>query len=76
MGWAIGSSIQIRISGKVLQEIPTDTYDTLFLTCASELDELKDQGKMICPEDQGSVFICTKEEMEHFFASNVNNWFV
>ena len=31
MGWAIGSGIEIRISGKILQETPTNTYELLFL---------------------------------------------
>ena len=71
MGWAIGSGIQIRISGKVLQEIPTDTYDTLFLTCASELDELKDKGKMICPEDDSTTFFKEVKYLLDFTSSGI-----
>jgi hypothetical protein len=71
MGWAIGSGIQIRISGKILQEIPTGTYDTLFLTCASELDELKDKSKMICPEGRSTQFFKEVKYLLDFTSSGI-----
>ena len=50
MGWALGTGIQIRIDGAILQELNEDKYKPLFIQCANMLDELKRNGKFKCPE--------------------------
>ncbi len=72
MSWAIGSNIQIRIAGELIQDVWNEAYDSKLLKCALELDDLKKDKVFICPSGENMPFF---EEVQYLLRYTSSGFF-